>query len=250
MTGQDEIEALCRKLRRKFPARNYKEENTTTTITTTSTNTNTNTNTNNTTQSTSNEEIENMNVNEDPDIDFDLDSDEEDNNETMKDMDQVDETVPPLHVLPLYSMLPSAQQMKVFQDPPKFSRLVVVATNVAETSLTIPGIRYVVDCGKVKEVRSTSICHSFKFFNWSSRIKSLTRNSLDSSDFMINERVYRNSKWFGLPRLRQINDRVVLVERDLVIVIDFILPRSSTIFSPSFRIQKLIGSRSREWSYK
>lgn len=58
----------------------------------------------------------------------------------------------PLHVLPLYSMLPTEAQLRVFQPPPEGARLCVVATNVAETSLTIPGIRYVVDCGKVKEV--------------------------------------------------------------------------------------------------
>lgn len=57
-----------------------------------------------------------------------------------------------MHILPLYSLLPSDQQMKVFQPPPPDSRLVVVATNVAETSLTIPGVRYVVDCGRAKEV--------------------------------------------------------------------------------------------------
>lgn len=44
--------------------------------------------------------------------------------------------------------------MQVFQPPPPGTRLVVVSTNVAETSLTIPGIRYVVDCGRAKEVRS------------------------------------------------------------------------------------------------
>jgi ATP-dependent RNA helicase DHX37/DHR1 len=42
--------------------------------------------------------------------------------------------------------------MRVFEPPPPGTRLVVVATNVAETSLTIPGIKYVVDTGKVKEV--------------------------------------------------------------------------------------------------
>lgn len=42
--------------------------------------------------------------------------------------------------------------MKVFEPPPPGSRLVVVSTNVAETSLTIPGIRYVIDCGRAKEV--------------------------------------------------------------------------------------------------
>ena len=43
--------------------------------------------------------------------------------------------------------------MMVFLPVPKGQRLVVVATNVAETSITIPGIRYVVDCGRAKEVR-------------------------------------------------------------------------------------------------
>jgi len=42
--------------------------------------------------------------------------------------------------------------MKVFEPPPAGTRLVVVATNVAETSLTIPGIKYVIDCGRAKEV--------------------------------------------------------------------------------------------------
>eukprot|EP00250_Pteridium_aquilinum_P002104 c12308_g1_i1 orf=98-4186(+) len=57
----------------------------------------------------------------------------------------------PLYVLPLYALLPAASQLKIFDAVPEGSRLVVVATNVAETSITIPGIRYVVDCGRVKE---------------------------------------------------------------------------------------------------
>jgi len=55
-----------------------------------------------------------------------------------------------LRVLPLYAMLPASQQLQVFQDTPEGERLVVVATNVAETSLTIPGIKYVIDTGKEK----------------------------------------------------------------------------------------------------
>ena len=60
------------------------------------------------------------------------------------------------HILPLYAALPSAQQFKVFQPPPDGSRLVVLATNVAETSLTIPGIRYVFDSGRSKEKKYDS----------------------------------------------------------------------------------------------
>lgn len=56
-----------------------------------------------------------------------------------------------VHVLPLYSQLPTSEQLKVFEPPPSGSRLIVLATNVAETSLTIPGIRYVFDSGRSKE---------------------------------------------------------------------------------------------------
>lgn len=56
-----------------------------------------------------------------------------------------------MHVLPLYSQLQTKDQLRVFEPPPEGSRLVVLATNVAETSLTIPGIRYVFDCGRAKE---------------------------------------------------------------------------------------------------
>jgi len=57
------------------------------------------------------------------------------------------------HILPLYAALPSDQQLRVFHPPPPNTRLIVLATNVAETSLTIPNIRYVIDCGRAKEKR-------------------------------------------------------------------------------------------------
>ncbi|KAJ3412759.1 ATP-dependent RNA helicase dhx37 [Chytridiales sp. JEL 0842] len=77
---------------------------------------------------------------------------------------------PPLYVLPLYSLLPTSAQMKVFENPPEGTRLCVVATNVAETSLTIPGIRYVVDCGKVKERCYEPSTGTQKFrIGWTSR---------------------------------------------------------------------------------
>jgi len=48
-------------------------------------------------------------------------------------------------ILPLFARLPWTEQRRVFQ--PSSSRKIVVATNVAETSITIPGIRYVIDTG-------------------------------------------------------------------------------------------------------
>ena len=52
-------------------------------------------------------------------------------------------------VLPLYARLPTAEQQRVFQ-PSQSGRRIVLATNVAETSLTVPGIRYVVDPGTAR----------------------------------------------------------------------------------------------------
>lgn len=68
-----------------------------------------------------------------------------------EDMDEKADPSRPLYVLPLYSLLAPEQQAKVFRPPPPGTRLCVVATNVAETSLTIPGVKYVVDCGRVKK---------------------------------------------------------------------------------------------------
>lgn len=51
----------------------------------------------------------------------------------------------PVQLLPLYGDLPAEQQRRVMQPGP--GRRVVVATNIAETSLTIPGVRHVVDTG-------------------------------------------------------------------------------------------------------
>ncbi|NWT25537.1 DHX37 helicase, partial [Cardinalis cardinalis] len=77
--------------------------------------------------------------------DLDLDLGDGDSEE-----DEKSDSSLPLYVLPLYSLLAPEKQAKVFRPPPPGTRLCVVATNVAETSLTIPGIKYVVDSGREK----------------------------------------------------------------------------------------------------
>jgi ATP-dependent helicase HrpA len=56
-----------------------------------------------------------------------------------------------VEILPLYSRLPAAEQDRIFH--PGRQRRVVLATNVAETSLTVPRIRYVVDAGEARVKR-------------------------------------------------------------------------------------------------
>lgn len=81
------------------------------------------------------------------------------------------EDAPGLAVLPIYSQLPSDLQAKIFQKAPDGLRKCVVATNIAETSLTLDGIMYVVDAGYCKmkvsaySFKCWGIQHLFYFFH-------------------------------------------------------------------------------------
>uniref|UniRef100_A0A915NNK3 RNA helicase n=2 Tax=Meloidogyne TaxID=189290 RepID=A0A915NNK3_9BILA len=87
---------------------------------------------------------------------FDMDDDCMDFDEVPMEGDSSDlseNKFPPLHCLPLYSMLPKHLQRRVFEERSNKgdnARMCIISTNVAETSLTIPNIRYVVDSGKEK----------------------------------------------------------------------------------------------------
>lgn len=148
LTGQNEITTLVKRLRKEFPFKNdtqklyVEDENT-------------------------KYRVSNNVAMEAEDVDLDIAlrerkaeemEDDGSNDELSEEEEGFEETLEqgqspndPLYVLPLYSLLPTNQQLKVFDTPPLGSRMCIVATNVAETSLTIPGIRYVVDCGRSKE---------------------------------------------------------------------------------------------------
>ncbi|RKF72456.1 putative ATP-dependent RNA helicase prh1 [Golovinomyces cichoracearum] len=65
--------------------------------------------------------------------------------------EQLSKTLPRMKVLPLYGSLSAQAQQEAFEKvKEKFTRKVVLATNIAETSITVSGVRYVVDCGKSK----------------------------------------------------------------------------------------------------
>ncbi|ETN82418.1 helicase protein, partial [Necator americanus] len=83
--------------------------------------------------------------------------DDYEDDDVEEEEDQLNSSMPvppkdcqPLYCLPLYSLLSSEKQRRVFDPPPEGARMCVIATNVAETSLTIPGVKYVVDSGYEK----------------------------------------------------------------------------------------------------
>lgn len=73
-------------------------------------------------------------------------------NETLLDAcDKLGDLINKLIVAPIYANLPPKQQQRIFDPTPPGARKVVLATNIAETSITIDGIKYVIDPGYVKE---------------------------------------------------------------------------------------------------
>lgn len=142
VTGQSEVHSLCRKLRKTFP---YNKDGT------------------KKHGKGSNKESENeFDLNKYPIVpltdECEAEDEVQDTQGDQDDFDDMDDSAYttgvdnnlPLYVLPLYSLLASKEQAKVFQSAPEGTRPCVVATNVAETSLTIPHIKYVVDTGMVK----------------------------------------------------------------------------------------------------
>jgi len=75
-------------------------------------------------------------------------------------------------VLPLFARLSSAEQKRVFMPGP--GRKIIVATNIAETSLTIPGIRYVIDTGLARISR-----YSPRSRTTSLMVRPISRSSVD-----------------------------------------------------------------------
>jgi len=79
-------------------------------------------------------------------------------------------------IIPLHSLMPTKSQQQVFERPPPGVRKIVIATNIAETSITIDDIVYVIDSGKIKEkTYDTAMNMSCLQTAWTSKASSKQR---------------------------------------------------------------------------
>jgi HrpA-like RNA helicase len=75
-----------------------------------------------------------------------------------------------LMILPLHGALPTAQQRRVFDRPPRGVRKIVLTTNIAETSITVDDCEYVIDTGRLKETQLDPVRRMGKLVDtWCSR---------------------------------------------------------------------------------
>ncbi|BEJ09885.1 hypothetical protein CcaverHIS641_0608000 [Cutaneotrichosporon cavernicola] len=90
---------------------------------------------------------------------------------------------PRILALPLYATLPPEEQDIIFDPPPRDTRKVIFATNIAEASVTIDGIKYVVDTGFVKVERVEQLVRS-DVSMYLLQLKALGIDNLAKFDFM------------------------------------------------------------------
>lgn len=67
-------------------------------------------------------------------------------------------------IYPLHSRMPTIDQKLIFKEPPDDIRKIIIATSIAETSITIEDVVYVIDCGKTKLGRF-DIVHNIQTLN-------------------------------------------------------------------------------------
>lgn len=110
--------------------------------------------------------------------------------------------IPELLVCPIYANLPSDMQAKIFEPTPDGARKVVLATNIAETSITIDGVVFVIDPGFVKQ----------NSYNPRTGMSSLVVVPVRLSTSFIPLKPWLMGLFYGsVHELRQINGRVVRV---------------------------------------
>ncbi|KAK4290124.1 hypothetical protein Pmani_036961 [Petrolisthes manimaculis] len=183
-------------------------------------------------------------------LDSDLDLNDDDNDLNDGVIKRGGEREQAMWVLPLYSMLTPDKQKMVFDGAPEGMRLCVVSTNVAETSLTIPSVKYVVDSGKVKEkvydkVTGVSMFH----VTWTSQASANQRAGRAGrtaaghcyrlySSAVFNDQ-FRKFSWAEIER-RPIDDLVLVMKAMNLPVINFPFPTPPDYLQVRHAIKRLL----------
>lgn len=161
---------------------------------------------------------------------------------------------PQILPLPLYAGLSSEQQLYVFEPPPDNTRKVIVSTNIAEASVTIEGIVYVVDCGFVK----------LRGFNPHSGIESLTSTPVSKASAtqragragrtkpgkcyrLYTEAAYHNLPETTVPEIQRANLAPVILQLkalgiDNVLRFDFLTPPPAELFTRALELLYSLGA--------
>lgn len=137
-------------------------------------------------------------------------------------------------IRPLYAAMPPEDQLKVFAEVPKYMRKFILATNIAETSVTVTGVKYIVDCGFAK----TRLIHPVTGFEMlktvciskaqaNQRAGRAGRTGPGKCYRIYEEKVFQKYDDVTLPEIQRVNmTQVVLQLKDLGIanILEFPLP--------------------------
>lgn len=156
--------------------------------------------------------------------------------------------------LPLYAGLSTEQQMYVFDKPPEHTRKVIFATNIAEASITIDGIVYVVDSGFVK----------LRAYNPKTGIETLTATPISKASASQRAgragrtkpgkcfRLYTEADYLDLPQanppeIQRSNLAPVILQLkalgiDNVVQFDFLTPPSAELMSKALELLYALGA--------
>nr|XP_002131667.1 ATP-dependent RNA helicase DHX33 [Ciona intestinalis] len=175
--------------------------------------------------------------------------------QTIKDLQlSLPLSLPKLIVCPLYASLPHSLQLRAFKSTPADCRKVVLSTNIAETSVTIRGIKFVVDTGKVKA----------KSFNASTHLDILSVQSISQAQAWqragragrerhgIVYRLYTEAQYFNfspntVPEIQRCNVSNTILQLLAIGIkdihaFDFIDPPSKESISSAFSELTLLGA--------
>jgi len=161
---------------------------------------------------------------------------------------------PSIVPLPLYAGLSSEQQLYVFEPTPENTRKVIVSTNIAEASVTIDGIVYVIDCGFVK----------LRAFNPKTGIETLTATAISKASAtqragragrtkpgkcyrLYTESAYQNLPEATAPEVQRSNLAPTILQLkalgiDNVIRFDFLTPPPAELFVRAMELLYALGA--------